>query len=141
MDDIRLLRATDPRIAGQLLDLEPYRAVSRQPSIRRDLSIVVDEAVSAEALGDRVRAALGEEASDVESVELVSETSYGELPARAVARLGIHPGQKNALVRLVIRNLERPLTHPQANLIRNRVYRAIHEGELAEWATSADSSV
>ena len=138
MDDIRLLRAEDSRISAQLLDLEPYRAVSRQPSIRRDLSIVVDEAVSAEALGDRVRAALGNEAKDVESVELVSETPYHELPAHAVARLGIRHGQKNALVRLVIRNLERPLTHAQANLIRNRVYRAIHEGENAEWATSAE---
>lgn len=35
MDDIRLLRAEDPRIARQMLDLAPYRAVSSQPAARR----------------------------------------------------------------------------------------------------------
>ena len=36
MGDIRLLRSSDPRVAGQLLDLSPYRPVSSQPAIRRD---------------------------------------------------------------------------------------------------------
>ncbi len=42
--DIRLLRATDPRVADQMLDLEPYHAVSAMPPIRRDLSVAVDSA-------------------------------------------------------------------------------------------------
>ncbi len=37
--DIRVLRSTDPRICGQMLDLAPYRPVSAQPAIQRDLSI------------------------------------------------------------------------------------------------------
>ena len=39
--DIRLLRSTDPRIAGQMTDLAPYRPVSAMPPIRRDLSVAV----------------------------------------------------------------------------------------------------
>ena len=38
IDDIRLLRATEPRIAGQMLDPSPYRPVSSMPPVRRDLS-------------------------------------------------------------------------------------------------------
>ncbi len=37
IDDIRLLRCSDQRVANQLLDLTPYTPVSRQPAIRRDL--------------------------------------------------------------------------------------------------------
>ena len=59
--DIRLLRSADPRVAAQMLDLEPYRPVSHMPPVRRDLSMVVgdDTEASAEILGDRVRGALG----------------------------------------------------------------------------------
>jgi hypothetical protein len=93
MGDIRLLRSSDPRVAGQLLDLSPYRPVLSQPAIRRDLSVAVEGDETAEELGDRVRAALGERAVRVENVEVLSETLYGDLPAAAVARLGISPGQ------------------------------------------------
>ena len=41
IDDIRVLRSTDPRIAAQMLDLAPYRPVSSQPAIERDLSIAI----------------------------------------------------------------------------------------------------
>ena len=37
IDDIRLLRCADRRVANQLLDLTPYTPVSNQPAIRRDL--------------------------------------------------------------------------------------------------------
>ncbi len=40
--DIRLLRSSDPRISRQLLDLEPYRAVSSMPPVRRDLSLALE---------------------------------------------------------------------------------------------------
>jgi len=50
-----LLRATDPRIESQMLDLSPYRAVSSMPPVRRDLSIVVRESTTRKKLGDRVR--------------------------------------------------------------------------------------
>jgi phenylalanyl-tRNA synthetase alpha chain len=52
IDDIRLLRSTEPRIAAQLLHMDPWRPMSSQPPVRRDLSIVVDAPIDAELLGD-----------------------------------------------------------------------------------------
>jgi len=134
LDDIRLLRAEDPRIAAQFLDLAPYRAVSRQPPIRRDLSVAVPEDAGAEELGDRVREALGPRAAEVEALELRAETPLQALPAAARARLGIRPGQKNVLLRLVLRSPERSLTAEEANRLRDAVYAAVHEGSAQEWA-------
>src|SRR5206468_3606230 len=57
--DIRLLRAADPRVAGQMLDLDPWRPVSALPPVRRDLSLVLTGEPDEELVGDRVRTALG----------------------------------------------------------------------------------
>jgi len=132
--DIRLLRAADPRIADQLRDLSPWRPVSSMPPVRRDLSIAVDADDRAEDLGDRVRAALGERAAAVESVEIRSETPADALPGPARARLGIAPGQKNLLVRVVLRDLERTLTGEEANQLRDAIYAALHRGAVHQWA-------
>lgn len=134
LDDIRLLRSADPRIASQMLDLEPYRPVSSMPAVRRDLSLVLGEEDTPEELGDAVRAALGERAELVESVEVLSETPYRALPAAAVARLGIAPGQKNVLLRVVLRALDRTLTHEECNVLRDDIYAALHRGSSWEWA-------
>jgi phenylalanyl-tRNA synthetase alpha chain len=134
LDDIRLLRSADPRIASQMLDLEPYRPVSSMPAVRRDLSLVLGEEDTPEELGDAVRAALGARAELVESVEVRSETPYGALPAAAVARLGIAPGQKNVLLRVVLRALDRTLTHEECNVLRDDIYAALHRGSSWEWA-------
>ncbi len=141
IDDIRLLRATDPRIAGQLLDLAPYRPVSTMPAVRRDLSIAVDEVPEAEELGDRVRAALGDRAELVEAVTIESVTRVAELPPAAIARLGIAPGQTNVLVRVVLRALDRTLTHEACNELRDRIYAALHRGSRHAWACRAGRTV
>jgi phenylalanyl-tRNA synthetase alpha chain len=132
--DIRLLRATDPRVSGQMAGLEPYRPVSAMPPISRDLSVAVAAEVAAEDLGDRVRAALGPRAAAVESVEVMAETPHDGLPPAARDRLGIRPGQKNVLIRLVLRDLDRTLTNQDANELRDEVYAAIHGGEVHTWA-------
>jgi phenylalanyl-tRNA synthetase alpha chain len=132
--DIRLLRSADPRIAGQMTDLAPYRPVSSMPPVRRDLSIAVEADDTAEDLGDRVRDALGRDADAVEEVAVLAQTPYHRLPPQAVARLGIGPGQKNVLVRVVLRDLERTLTDEEANQIRDRVYAALHHGSVHQWA-------
>jgi phenylalanyl-tRNA synthetase alpha chain len=135
IDDIRLLRSRDPRVQAQLLDLEPYRAVSRQPAIRRDLSILVDQDDTPEELGDRVRAALGERVASVEAVEVSSETRAADLPEPAARRLKIEATQKNVLLRVVLRDLEKTLTHDEANQIRDQIYAALHRGTVYEWAS------
>jgi len=137
IDDIRLLRATDRRVADQMLDLELYRAVSSMPPVLRDLSIAAASGVPEEDLGDRIRAALGPEARSVEALEVLSETAYEDLPEAARDRLGISSGQKNILVRVVLRDLERTLTDAEANELRDAVYAAIHEGVVWTWATRA----
>jgi phenylalanyl-tRNA synthetase alpha chain len=134
MNDIRLLRANDPGIASQMLDVSPYRTVSSMPPIRRDLSIVVREGTTAEELGDRVRGAMADRADAIEAIEVASETEYASLPPTARARLGIHPGQKNVLLRVVLRDVSRTLTHAEANDLRDAIYGAVHEGEHMEWA-------
>ena len=139
--DIRLLRSTDPRVVAQLGDLAPWRPVSAMPMIRRDLSVAVDADDTDEDLGDRVRDALGPDADAVEEVVVLAETDPDRLPAQAVDRLGIRPGRKNVLVRVVLRHLERTLTDAEANRLRDRVYAALHRGTNHEWAARGDPPV
>jgi phenylalanyl-tRNA synthetase alpha chain len=136
--DIRLLRATDPRIAGQMSDLASYRVASAMPPIRRDLSVAVDSGDAAEDLGDRVRDALGPNAAQVEAVEILSRTAYADLPPAARERLGARAEQENVLVRVVLRDLERTLTDHDANVLRDRVYAAIHRGTTHQWAVAPE---
>ena len=119
-----------------MLDLASYRPVSLQPPVTRDLSIAVRNDADAEELGDRVRIALGDDAEGIEAVIVISETPGGDLPRQAVERLGLQPGQKNLLVRLVLRHPTRTLTDAEANALRDRVYAVIHEGSVYQWAAS-----
>lgn len=135
IEDIRALRSGDPRIQAQMLDLEPYRPVSSQPPIYRDLSIAVAAEASAEDLGDQVRSSLAAASGSIESVEVLAETSYLDLSLAARRRLGITPPQKNVLLRLVIRDLERTLTSAQANELRDAVYAVLHQGSVKTWAS------
>ena len=139
IDDIRLLRSTDPRVAGQLHDLQPYRPVSSQPPVRRDLSIAVGGDATVEELGDRVRAALDDRAAVVEEIAVLAETPDEELPLQAAERLGLQPGQKNVLLRVVLRHPTRTLPDEEANEIRDAIYAAVHEG--SEWTWAARRSV
>lgn len=137
MDDVRLLRSADPRVAAQMLDLGPYRPVSSMPPIRRDLSVAVAADTTPELVGDRVRAILGAEVGAVEEIDVLAETAYADLPPAARDRLGVRPGQKNLLVRLVLRDHDRTLTAADANRLRDRVYRGLHAGSAYEWAGDA----
>jgi phenylalanyl-tRNA synthetase alpha chain len=132
--DIRLLRSGDPRVTRQMLDLAPYEPVSARPAITRDLSIASSRDEDEETLGDRVRDALGPDAPRVEEVRVLSVTPCGQLPGPAIARLGARPGQLNLLVRVVLRDLDATLTNEAANVLRDRIYGALHEGTRHEWS-------
>jgi phenylalanyl-tRNA synthetase alpha chain len=123
-----------------MLDLDPYRPVSSQPPIQRDLSIAVPHGVTPEELGDRVREIVRERADSLESVEVLTQTPYSDLPTAARDRLGIAPSQKNVLLRLVIRDLTRTLTSAEASALRDEVYAALHEGAVKAWATDSQRS-
>jgi phenylalanyl-tRNA synthetase alpha chain len=113
--------------------------VSSLPAVRRDISVAVDALDTAEDLGDRVRGALGTtEADAVEEVAVIGQASYAELGASARQRLGLSPAQKNLLVRIVLRPLDRTLTDEEANDLRDRIYAALHQGSARQWAARAD---
>ncbi len=134
--DIRLLRSSDPRVGGQMLTLDAYREVSSMPPATRDISIAVASGMTSEELGDRVRESLTADTLDaVEEVTVVSETPGSELPAAAVARIGLQQDQKNVLVRLVLRHPTRTLTAEEANRIRDEIYAAVHQGHAHQWAS------
>ncbi len=126
--DIRLLRSGDPRVTRQMLGLSSYQRVSVMPAITRDLSVAVPADDDEETLGDRIREALGTDADRVEEVSVLSAIAYDTLPAPAIARLGASPGQQNLLVRVVLRDLDTTLTNEAANALRDRIYRALHQG-------------
>ncbi|WP_394845383.1 hypothetical protein LZC95_51175 [Pendulispora brunnea] len=60
------------------------------------------------------------------------------LPPAARTRLRLRPDQKNVLLRVTLRDLARTLTHAEANALRDAIYAAVHEGEIAEWATRVE---
>jgi phenylalanyl-tRNA synthetase alpha chain len=121
-------------VADQMRDLGPYRPVSRQPPAHRDLSIAVDGDATSEELGDRVREAMGDRVRDVEAIEILSETPEHALPEAARRRIGLTPGQKNVLLRVVLRSLDRSIGRDEANALRDRIYGVLHAGTAHQWA-------
>ncbi len=127
IDDIRLLRSGDARVARQMLNLDPYEPVSNQPVISRDMSICVADP-DMELLGDRIRDALGERGGWVENVELLQVSDYTSVPEAARQRLGISPGQQNLLIRVTLRSLDGSISKEDANRVYDLVYAKLHEG-------------
>lgn len=132
--DIRLLRSEHPGVRTQMLDLQPYRPVSVLPEVRRDLSLVLGAADEAdvELLGDLARTALGADAEVLAALEIKAVTAAAELPPAVVDRLRMGPEQVNVLLRVVLQPLDRTLTDEEANRLRDRVYRALHQGTVLE---------
>jgi phenylalanyl-tRNA synthetase alpha chain len=85
----------------------------------------------------QLRAALGADAACVEEVRVLAATPYDRLPEPAARRLGARAGQKNLLVRVVLRDLETTLTNEAANALRDRINLAIHQGTQYQWARPA----
>ncbi len=126
--DIRYLRSTNPRIAKQMANLELYQEVSTQPAIKRDLSYSVPQEYVEEDISDDIREALGDKLEALESVEVLSETPYAELPEKIRERLGCQLLQKNVLVRITLRHLERSITNEEANRMYKQIYKKINKG-------------
>jgi len=68
---------------------------------------------------------------------VLAETPVAALPAAAGTRLGIAKDQKNVLLRVVLRHPSRTLTDAEANLLRDEIYKALHEGGTWQWAGAA----
>ncbi len=126
--DVRYLRSTNPKIAAQMKDLEKYHEVSSQPAIQRDMSYSVPAGYVEEDINEDIREALGDKQNILESVEILSETAYKDLPPKIQERLGIASDQKNVLVRITLRHLERTLENKEANQIYDDIYKKINHG-------------
>ena len=109
--------------------LERYKEVSLQPPISRDLSYSASETQVEEDISQNIENAIGKWLAALESVQLLSETNYKDLPDTAKLKLGIKPGQKNVLVRITLRDLNRSITSQEANQIYNQIYSKVNEGE------------
>ena len=126
--DIRLLRSTNEKVLSQMQNLEPYKEISSMPPVTRDISVVVDKSLDIELLGDMVKES-GVDTHLIEEVQILSETPYEELPDTAKKRLGIEKHEKNILVRIILRSLERTLTNEECNNYRDIIYRHISTKE------------
>jgi phenylalanyl-tRNA synthetase alpha chain len=126
--DVRYLRSRNPKIAMQMATLDPYVEVSSQPAIKRDMSYSVPQEYVEEDISSDIREALKDRVDTLEEVEILNETPYDSLPRVARERLGCQPHQKNVLVRVTLRHLERSITNEEANEIYEQVYKNINKG-------------
>lgn len=126
--DIRYLRSTNPRIAAQMKNLDIYKEVSLQPAISRDMSYSVPLEYVEEDINEDIRNAMASDISILESVEIISETPYDDLPQKVRDRLDISNDQKNVLVRVTLRHLERSVTNEEANQVYENIYDKVNRG-------------
>lgn len=126
--DIRLLRDPDKRVQAQMYDLQPWKTVSRLPSITRDISLAVTPGLSEEVLTEKMLLAAGDRSVWIEEMHVIGRWAIDELPVQAIDRLGLLPGQENVLLRVVLRDCSRSITTLQANALYERIQSELHEG-------------
>jgi len=117
VDDPKLFRSRDPRISNQMKDLSPFRPVPIYPAARRNLSIVVDSALTAADVELTVRRRLGRLSLD--QFEIVNTAEFEELPRKARERLGISQKERNLLIRIEFSSFDCTLTANEANIVRD----------------------
>lgn len=129
IDDIRVLSDKRESIQKQLSNLKKYKHISNQPATKRDLSIAIDENINEEELTELIMSQIDNETQKiVETIKVINETIYQDLPEVAIKRLGMLVGQKNVLLRIVLRDLAKTLDSSEANNIYTKIYEKIHCG-------------
>ena len=128
LPDIRLIRSTDPRIVKQMTNMEPFKSVSDQPAMSRDMSYCVDKNYSEEDICEKIREAFGDHADLLEEVKIMGRTSYHDLPPIAREKLGAKEGQDNILVRIILRHPDKTLTKQEAADLYAMAYPKLNEG-------------
>ena len=107
--------------AGSFVNLEPLVGVAAGAAVFGDPVGIAQAAGAAAILTGIALGSLpllggpGHSRRVSASIAVLAETPRDQLPPPAVARLGIGPHQKNVLVRVVLRRLERTLTGEEAN--------------------------
>ncbi len=93
----------------------PYIEVSRFPQVRRDLAVLVDESVSANALCEQVKSA----ASSLLREVVVFDVYRGP---------GIESGRKSVALGLILQDKERTLTDEDTDRVIASVRKALSQG-------------
>jgi phenylalanyl-tRNA synthetase beta chain len=96
-----------------------FREVSREPSVRRDLAVLVDRAQPAGALQEQIR--------KVGGPDLVSVEIFDRYEGR-----GIPEGRVSLAFRLVFQRADRTLTDAEVTRVTERVVTALTERFGAE---------
>lgn len=129
LPDIRLIRSTDPRVIKQMTNMEPYKNVSDQPAMSRDMSYCVNKNDTEEDICEKIREAFGEQADLLEEVKILERTSYDKLPEIARERLGATDQMDNVLVRIILRHPDKTLTKQEAAQLYDQAYPKLHIGQ------------
>ena len=84
--------------------------------------------MSEEVLTERMLHAAGECSDWIEEMQIKGRWGFADLPAQAIDRLGLLPGQENVLLRVVLRDCSRSITTAEANALYADIQAALHEG-------------
>lgn len=95
-------------------ELPQFRAVSRYPSIRRDLAVVVDEGLPVGELLASVREAAGEDLQDA----FIFDVYRGK---------GVDSGRKSVALGLILQGLSRTLTDAEVEAATRMVLDLLHQ--------------
>jgi len=128
IDDIRVLRSSNPRIKQQLVNLDKFITVSDQPQTKRVLSYSTSMDKTEEDVCEEIRDELGLNAVYLEEIKY-AEIPYRGLSDKARGNLGIRPDQKNIVATLTFRSLTGSLPRTQVNEWMQKLYPKLNEGE------------
>ncbi len=131
LPDIRLIRSTDPRVTAQMSNFEPFKQVSNQPAIKRDMSYCVAKDDTEEDICEKIKSVFGEKSDLIEEVVILSRTHFDQLEPIAVQRLGAKPTQDNILVRITLRHPDVTLTKKESAELYDKAYPLLHEGDTS----------
>ncbi len=131
LPDIRLIRATDPRVISQMSNLELFKSVSNQPAMNRDMSYCVDKNDTEEDICENIRKVFGENADLLEEVKILNRTPYEKLEPIAIQRLGANLNQDNVLIRITLRHPDKTLTRKESAELYDKAYPQLHQGDVS----------
>jgi phenylalanyl-tRNA synthetase alpha chain len=108
--DMRIIWSEDPRITSQFKDINSkFKAVSKYPTISRDISFIIDKSINLNNYYEIVR----DFAKDlIEEVKLIDEYEDD-------AKFGAD--KKSYTFRIVYRSIERNLTNEEINIIQEEI--------------------
>lgn len=116
--DVRLIASQDPRVITQMTNLDTYRDISSF-NYSRDVSLLVTRD-DIDTLMASVQSYVTGELGVGAEVEMISSTSYTDLPAHVRDRRSMAPNQVNALLNITFRP-NNPSDRATINALRDKV--------------------